>query len=62
MKVHSNPGDFTMDFFAGSGSFGHAAFKNDRHCLLIDQNKQAIDIMTDRFESIGALSGRGAKS
>jgi site-specific DNA-methyltransferase (adenine-specific) len=49
VKVHSNPGDFTMDFFAGSGSFGAAADKNGRHCILIDENEQAIDVMKRRF-------------
>jgi site-specific DNA-methyltransferase (adenine-specific) len=50
VKVHSNPDDFTMDFFAGSGSFGAAAEKHNRHCLLIDQNSQAIEVMKKRFK------------
>ena len=55
VKVHSNPGDFLLDFFAGSGSFGDAADKNGRHCLLIDENTQAIKVMMDRFGSRAVL-------
>ncbi len=49
VKVHSLPGDFLLDFFAGSGSFGEAAYKHGRNCLLVDENPQAIDIMKTRF-------------
>jgi DNA modification methylase len=49
VKVHSNPGDFTMDFFAGSGSFGAAADKHGRHCILIDESADAVDVMKKRF-------------
>lgn len=50
VKVHSMPGDILCDFFAGSGSFGEAAYKNDRNCILIDRNGQAINIMKNRFD------------
>jgi len=30
VKVHSNPEEILVDYFAGSGSFGEAAGKNDR--------------------------------
>jgi len=49
VKVHSNPGDFLLDPFAGSGSFGQSALLHNRHCILIDDNIQAIDIMRNRF-------------
>lgn len=49
VKVHSRPGDMLCDFFAGSGSFGEAAYKNERDCILIDKNEQAINIMKKRF-------------
>ena len=55
VRVHSNTGDFLLDCFAGSGSFGDAADLNERHCLLIDENPQAISTMTDRFCSRGVL-------
>jgi len=49
VRVHSNPGDRVMDFFAGSGSFGEAAAKHDREVLLIDQNPEAIEVMLKRL-------------
>jgi len=48
--VHSDNGDNLLDPFAGSGSFGEAALKNGRNVTLIDQNKDAINIMEKRLE------------
>lgn len=59
VKVHSMPGDLTMDFFAGSGSFGDAANKNDRSCILIDESPIAIKIMKQRFASADNVTCRG---
>ena len=39
-----------MDFFAGSGSFGEAAVELGRKCILVDNNKDAIETMKKRFE------------
>lgn len=50
IKVHSNPGDVTLDFFAGSGTLGEAAGRNDRSFTLIDSNPQAVSIMRKRLE------------
>jgi site-specific DNA-methyltransferase (adenine-specific) len=49
VRVHSNPGDRLLDFFAGSGSFGEAAARNGRQFVLIDQNPQAIEVMERRL-------------
>ena len=49
VRVHSNPGDTVLDFFAGSGTTGVAALRNDRHYILIDQNPEAIALMTRRL-------------
>jgi len=51
VKIHSNAGDTLCDFFAGSGSFGEAAYSLNRNCILVDSNKQAIEIMKIRFSS-----------
>lgn len=51
VRIHSRPGDNLCDFFAGSGSFGEAAYKMDRNCLLIDKNPQAIQVMRKRFQN-----------
>jgi len=49
VKVHSEPGDDVMDFFAGSGSFGEAAAELGRNVTLIDQSDQAIEVMKERL-------------
>lgn len=50
IKVHTNPGDKVLDFFAGSGTTGEAAYLEGREFLLIDKNPQAFDIMHERFK------------
>jgi len=49
VKVHSSPGDRLLDFFAGSGTLGEAAARLDRHCVLIDDNPEAIEVMQRRL-------------
>lgn len=49
IKVHSNPGDMVLDFFAGSGTIGHSCYYNNRDCILVDQNIEAINVMKKRF-------------
>ena len=49
IRVHSNPGDRVLDFFAGSGTTGLAAKRNGRSFTLIDQNRQAVEIMQQRL-------------
>jgi site-specific DNA-methyltransferase (adenine-specific) len=49
VRVHSNPGDTVLDFFAGSGTTGVAAVRNQRNCILIDQSPEAIALMTQRL-------------
>lgn len=50
VKVHSNPGDQLLDFFAGSGTFGESAATFDRNAILIDANPDAITVMRKRFQ------------
>ena len=49
VRVHSDPGDLVLDFFAGSGTTGEAAARNNRRFLLIDQNPEAVRVMTRRL-------------
>ena len=49
IRVHSNPGDIVLDFFAGSGTTGLAAARNNRNYILIDQNPEAIALMQKRL-------------
>lgn len=51
IKVHSNPGETVLDYFAGSGTTGIAAINNGRNAILIDKNPEAIKIMEKRFGS-----------
>lgn len=50
VRVHSNPGDQLLDFFAGSGSFGDAADRLGRDCVLVDSSREAIAVMKRRFK------------
>ncbi len=50
VRVHSSPGDLCLDFFAGSGTLGEAAAKNNRRFLLMDSNPQAIAVMQKRLK------------
>ncbi|MEC7521074.1 MAG: site-specific DNA-methyltransferase [Myxococcota bacterium] len=49
VKVHSDPGDVVLDFFAGSGTTGDAARRNGRGYVLIDQSADAIEVMKRRL-------------
>lgn len=49
ISVHSNSDSLVGDFFAGSGTFGAAAYILQRDCFLIDKHKEAIDVMKKRF-------------
>ncbi len=55
VRIHSNSGDRLCDFFAGSGSFGEAAYRLGRNCLLVDNNPQAIDVMKKRFNNFNCI-------
>jgi site-specific DNA-methyltransferase (adenine-specific) len=50
VRVHSNPGDTVLDFFAGSGTTGEAAAKHGRSFILIDESPAAIAVMQKRLE------------
>jgi site-specific DNA-methyltransferase (adenine-specific) len=45
----TRPGDWCLDFFAGSGTLGAVAAALDRHYVLIDSNPQAVQIMRSRL-------------
>ncbi len=50
VRVHSNPGDLVLDCFAGSGTTGEAAARNQRRFHLIDNNPEAAQIMAKRLQ------------
>ena len=49
VRVHTNPGDLAIDFFAGSGTLGEAAARLGRDFILIDDNPEAIRVMAKRL-------------
>lgn len=49
ISASSRPGDWVLDFFAGSGTTGAVAAAMDRKFYLIDQNDQAIEVMRGRL-------------
>jgi site-specific DNA-methyltransferase (adenine-specific) len=53
IAVSSNKGDTVLDFFAGSGTTGGAAHELGRRFILVDSNRQAIDVMKKRFKNVG---------
>ena len=53
IKVHSNPGDLVLDFFAGSGTTGEAAAKHGRQFIMVDNNPEAVRVMAKRLSPYG---------
>jgi len=49
VKMHSRPGDWTLDFFAGSGVMGAVSLDMGRNTTAIDQNPASIEIIKRRF-------------
>lgn len=49
VAASSAPGDWVLDFFAGSGTLGDVARKLGRRFVLIDENDQAISVMKNRL-------------
>lgn len=52
VKVHTEPGDTVLDFFAGSGTLGAAAAAHGRRFILIDNNIDAVRIMEQRLAAV----------
>jgi site-specific DNA-methyltransferase (adenine-specific) len=49
VAASSRPGDWCLDFFAGSGTLGAVASKLDRRFVLIDSNPEAVEVMRARL-------------
>lgn len=52
VQASSNPGDLALDFFAGSGTLGESCLQQERRFTLIDNNPQALEVMSRRFAGI----------
>jgi site-specific DNA-methyltransferase (adenine-specific) len=49
IKVHTDPGDVVLDFFAGSGTTGESAARHGRGFVLIDDCPEAVRIAAARL-------------
>jgi DNA modification methylase len=52
VEIGSEPGDKVLDFFAGSGTTGIAAQKLNRDYILIEKNKEYINVIRQRLSTI----------
>jgi site-specific DNA-methyltransferase (adenine-specific) len=49
LQPSSRPGDWVLDFFAGSGTTGVAAAELGRRFVLVDENPDAVQVMRRRL-------------
>ena len=61
VQASTLPGDWCLDFFAGSGTLGAVAAKLGRRYVLIDSNPEAIELATRRLRA-GAEVARPIES
>lgn len=54
IAASTRPGDTVLDFFAGSGTTGEAAFALGRAFILVDSSPQAFEVMRARLAASGA--------
>jgi site-specific DNA-methyltransferase (adenine-specific) len=52
VQASTKPGDWCLDFFAGSGTMGAVAAALERRYLLIDSNPAAVDVIRSRLDGI----------
>ncbi|SDH38777.1 site-specific DNA-methyltransferase (adenine-specific) [Arthrobacter subterraneus] len=61
VAASSRPGDWVLDFFAGSGTLGAVAGKLERRFVCIDSNPQSIEVMSRRLAPwLGSTAEPGA--
>ena len=56
LEPSSRPGDWVLDFFAGSGTTGAVAAALGRRFVLVDENPDAVDVMRGRLPTGTATS------
>ena len=54
IQASSKPGDLVLDFFAGSGTTGFVAAELGRRFVLMDRNREAIEVMKERFAALSS--------
>ncbi|MBH0052974.1 site-specific DNA-methyltransferase [Salinibacterium sp. SWN139] len=60
IQASSQPGDWVLDFFAGSGTTGAVAQALGRRVVLVEQNPDAIAIITKRLSEHTAFANMSA--
>jgi site-specific DNA-methyltransferase (adenine-specific) len=55
VQASSRPGDWVLDFFAGSGTLGAVAAATGRRYVLVDSNPEAIEVMRTRLPAARLL-------
>ena len=59
VTASSRPGDVVLDFFAGSGTTGAAAYQLGRRFVLVDNNPDALEVMAARFDGMTGIEWVG---
>ena len=59
VAASSRPGDWCLDFFAGSGTLGAVAARLGRRYVLIDSNPEAVAVMRARLAAVASEPGAG---
>ncbi len=54
ISASSKEGDRVLDFFAGSGTTGHAAHELGRNFTLVDQSEESVELISKRLSDLGA--------
>jgi site-specific DNA-methyltransferase (adenine-specific) len=62
VQASTRPGDWCLDFFAGSGTLGAVAAQLHRRYVLIDSNPQAVAIMRTRLADAAVAERRAPAS
>ena len=63
MKITTDPGDIILDFFAGSGTTGHAILElnklhgDNRQFVLVEQLAEHIAVCKERLEKVIVKDG-----
>ncbi len=61
VQASSAPGDWVLDFFAGSGTTGAVAAALGRRFLLVDENPEAVEVMRRRLPEDTAFASGPAR-
>jgi site-specific DNA-methyltransferase (adenine-specific) len=52
VQASSRPGDWVLDFFAGSGTLGAVAEQLDRRFVLVEEHPDAVAVMRRRLRGV----------